>query len=97
MKKPRKTKKNRLSQLGKLGFLIFALWSVMTLISLQGQINEAKARAAESEEALAAQRLRNTMLQEDIVSDSLAERYTRKARSMGFVYPGELIIIDKTP
>jgi cell division protein FtsB len=47
---------------------------------------------------VAAQRIRNAALEEDIESDDKEGKMARAARDrLGLVNPGELIIVDMTP
>lgn len=94
----KKKAKNKRRLPGKLVILIFAVWSAVTLVSLQGQINQKKAERDDIEARLAEQRIRNTMLAEDIGSDNIEERYARIARDrLGLVDPAEIIIVNRTP
>jgi cell division protein FtsB len=57
-----------------------------------------KSEGAELEALVAAQRIRNAALSEDIDSDNLEDRYARIARDkLGLVDPAEIIIVSRTP
>lgn len=91
-------KRKKLGPLSRLVILVFAVYTAMTLVSLQGQINQKRSENTELEKQLAAQRLLNDTLREDIESDDIGEVYARIAREkLGLVEPGEIIIVNRTP
>lgn len=77
---------------------IFLVYAVGGILNLRGQIAERKTEAAALQAEVAAQRVLNATLEEDIASEDTAGRMERAARDkLGMVKPEEFIIYDLTP
>jgi len=94
-----KKKKGFLKPLVKLFIAaIFLVYAVGGILNLRGQITERKAEAAALQAEVAAQRVLNATLEEDIASEDAGSRMERAARDkLGMVKPEEFIIYDLTP
>ena len=77
---------------------IFVVYAVGGIFNIWGQITQKRAETEALQAQVAAQRLRNIALEEDIESDDIEGRISRAARDrLGLVEPGEIIIVDMTP
>ncbi len=75
--------------------LIVAVYSTVTLVSLQSQISEKKAEAADLTLAIGATELENQRLEDEIANVDTEEGITEIARNkLGLVNEGEMVFYD---
>ena len=75
--------------------LIVAVYSTVTLVSLQSQISEKKAEAADLTLASGATELENQRLEDEIANVDTEEGITEIARNkLGLVNEGEMVFYD---
>ena len=79
----------------KLIILIVAVYSTVTLVSLQSQISEKKAEAADLTLAIGSTELENQRLEDEIANVDTEEGITEIARNkLGLVNEGEMVFYD---
>ena len=79
----------------KLIILIVAVYSTVTLVSLQSQISEKKAEAADLTLAIGSTELENQRLEDEITTVDTEEGITEIARNkLGLVNEGEMVFYD---
>ena len=79
----------------KLIILIVAVYSTVTLVSLQSQISEEKAEAADLTLAIGSTELQNQRLEDEIANVDTEEGITEIARNkLGLVNEGEMVFYD---
>ena len=79
----------------KLIILIVAVYSTVTLVSLQSQISEIKAEAADLTLAIGSTELENQRLEDEIANVDTEEGITEIARNkLGLVNEGEMVFYD---
>ena len=79
----------------KLIILIVAVYSTVTLVSLQSQISEKKAEAADLTLAIGSTELENQRLEDEIANVDTEEGITEIARNkLGLVNEGEIVFYD---
>ena len=79
----------------KLIILIVAVYSTVTLVSLQSQISEKEAEAADLTLAIGSTELENQRLEDEIANVDTEEGITEIARNkLGLVNEGEMVFYD---